>query len=391
MVTQPQDATRWPVVFIALLAGVFAAMQIGKASATLPDLRDTFGLGVADASLYLSMFSVGAAAFGVGFGLLTRRIGARTIGVIGLSLVGLGSLSGSFAETWTMLLVARLVEAAGLPFVVSAMPALIQDHSKGRDRVVSMGLWSAWLPLGIALTMMIFLLAFDASDWRGLFRVCGALPLVVAAVLFVLVPPQCGVLAETPQARWTDLRPTKATLAVAMLFALLSASYLTVQGFLPSIAIDALSMSDGNGIRLGAFTALLVIAGNLAAMLLMARGVTAVRLCTAAFLAMGVFGFFLLTETFSPVGRVWAGCLFTACAGVPPGVIWSLVPRLSEGSGAALTSSILYQFAGAGQLLGPIMAGFAVQAMGGWWGAAIVTTFCSVAALGILWRVQIPE
>jgi len=220
------------------------------------------------------------------------------------------------------------------------------------------------------------------GGWRALFWICGALPLLALAALAGLVARRrdpAAVPGPAPVIR----RPDGATLLFGGLFGLFSASYLTVQGFLPSVAVEALAMSIAEGTRLAGLAALLVIPGNLIASALLSRGASARLLLAAGFLAMGLSGAAFLTDVLPPVARIVAGCVFTACAGVPPGVIWGLIPQIAarSGAGPAMTSGVIYQCAGMGQLLGPVLAGAAVQATGSWSGGALVILAASGLAL----------
>jgi MFS family permease len=169
-------------------------------------------------------------------------------------------------------------------------------------------------------------------------------------------------------------------------FALFSASYLTVQGFLPSVAVETLSMSIATATLLGGASALLVIPGNLVGSFLLSRGVSARLLLRFGFVVMGASGAAFLSDLFAPSVRIAAGCIFTAVAGVVPGVIWALIPQLTAQSrrGSSLTAGVVYQYAGAGQLLGPVLAGLAVQLSGGWSGSAFVVLAASGIAMLII-------
>ena len=387
----------WPVVTAAFLAGVAAALQIGKASAALPMLRAEFGVGVAEASWYLSLFSLGAAVFGSVLGILTFKVGALRAGSTGLMLIAAGTLLAPHADTWTWFMALRLLEALGLPLVVTAMPAIIQSHSFGQRRVQAMGLWSAWLPLGVALAMGVSVMTLGTSGWRGLFVICGAAPLLALVALVRLVLTHATAEAD-PDVHVSPpvIRvPNAPTLIYGGIFALFSASYLTVQGFLPSVAVEALSMSIVDGTKLAGAAALLVIPGNLVGSYFLSRGGDARRLLSIGFMAMGVSGAVFLTDLLPPGARIVGGCLFTASAGVPPGVIWGLIPQLAaqSGAGSAMTSGVIYQCAGLGQLIGPVLAGLAVQMKGGWSGSAtvVLATSCLVLIVLLHPHAQIPR
>ena len=220
-----EDSADWPVIGAALLAGIAAALQIGKASAALPLLRAEFAVGIAQASWYLSLFSLGAALFGSVLGILTFLIGALRAGAAGLVLLSIGSLVGPLADSWSLFVGARLIEALGLPLVIAAMPTIIQERSAGSRRVLAMGLWSTWLPLGVAAAMAISTLGLDRFGWRGLFVVCGLVPLLALGALIVIVARRPLAKVATKQGLSISM-PDAPTLVHAGLFALFGASYL---------------------------------------------------------------------------------------------------------------------------------------------------------------------
>lgn len=382
-----ENTADWRVISAAILAGVVTAMQIGKASAALPALRQAFGVGLADASLYFSLFSLGAAHLSTAVGVFVMRIQPLRAGLMGLLLIGCGSLAGSVAQTWVGVLGARMIEALGLPLVVCAMPALIQSCSTGRRRVLAMGFWAAWLPLGLALAMVLPVQWETTDAWRQLFMVCGVLPLASAAYLLLLAR-RVGTHTGRDVPQPTRGRPDQATLAAAALFALFQACYLTVQGFFPTVALEAWALDMTQAARLGGLSALLVIVGNVTASFLLSGQVSAVKLLAFAFTGMAICAAVFFSEPLPLFMRLAAVLAFITLAGVPPAVIWGLVPQLAarSGAGAAITSGAVYQGAGAGQLIGPLVAGSAVDAMGNWSGGAIVTTVCAVIAVVITQR-----
>lgn len=382
-----ENGADWLVICAAILAGVVTSMQIGKASAALPALRQAFGVGLADAALYFSLFSLGAALLSMAVGMIVLRIRPLRAGLAGLVLIGCGSLAGSLAQGWSGLLGARIVEALGLPLVVCAMPALIQSCSAGRRRVLAMGLWAAWLPLGLALAMVIPVSWETPEAWRRLFTICGVLPLVSAAYL-LLISPRVRAHTSREAGQAVTGSPDKATLAAATLFALFQGTYLSVQGFFPTIALEAWSLDMSQAARLGGGAALFVIVGNVVASFLLSGQVSAAKLLIFAFAGMAVCAIAFFFELLPLGARLTAVLVFITLAGVPPAVLWGLVPQLAarSGAGAAMTAGAIYQGAGAGQLLGPLAAGTAVDAMGDWSGGALVTTACTVLAIAITLR-----
>lgn len=383
--TQPQP-TRWLVVLAALGGGVAAAAQVGKASAAMPLLRAEFGVSLTAVSFYLAVFSLGAALLGLTVGLAAQRFGPLRAGIAGLAVMSVASLAGAVAPGWQFLLAARLAEAVGLPLVVASMPALIQSACSPARRIVGLGIWAAWLPLGVALAMFLSVFLGESLGWRALYVGTGLLPLGAIAALLASRP---GLVAPAAMASAASLhapplrRLPAPLLNMAAIFSLFSAIYLTLTGFLPSVAEADLGLSLDNAAILGGSVSLLVMLGNLLATILLVRGVSSSLLLVLAFVGIGVSATVFLIDGLPVWLRVVAGVFFNLAAGVAPGVVWSFVPVLSHRLrvGASLVSGVFYQAAGMGQLVGPILGGLAIDAAGSWAACLAVILPCSLLAV----------
>lgn len=363
-------------------------MQIGKASAVAPVLGAEFGRGLGDVSVYIALFSLGAALLGLPLALVAQRFGALRAGVAGLLLIALASLAGAAAQSWDALLIFRLMEAIGLPLVVATMPGLMQAAAGPERRHLIGGLWATWLPLGVALALLLSVpLLGTQGGWRALFLWSGIVPLAAVAGLLVFRPaalPARGG-SEAP-------RHSGGLIVMALAFLLFSVLNMILTGFLPLVAESELRLGLSHSALYGASAASLIILGNILATWLMARGWAPYLLLMGSFIGMGLCAaMFLLDAPPVPV-RIFGGIGFQLCAGVAPGVIWAQVPRLMQVSGrsAPFVSGAYYQAAGLGQFAGPILAAAVVQATGNWGSALAVIG--PVAALGMacavlaMWR-----
>lgn len=372
---------RLPVVLAALAGGVAAAMQIGKASAAMPLLLAEFDVSLTAVSSYLSVASLGAALLGLTIGLAAQRFGPLRTGVAGLAILSLASLVGAAATTWPVLFAARIVEAAGTPLVVASMPALVQSACGPARRLVGLGIWAAWLPLGIVLAMFLTVALGDRLGWRALYLGAGILPLLAIAALLLSRPDESRATAAVAATGIRRMPP--ALLAMAAIFTLFSAIYMTLTGFLPSIAKTGLGFSLDNAALLAGGMALLIVVGNLLATVLLVRGIPAQLVLALAFATMGVSAGLFLFDGLPVLQRILAGVVFNVAAGVAPGVIWTYVPLLSQrlGLGAALISGVFYQASGVGQFAGPLLGGLAVDVAGNWLACLAVMLPCALAAI----------
>ncbi|MBC7471125.1 MAG: MFS transporter, partial [Ramlibacter sp.] len=107
--------------WLVILAGVCAALHVGKLPAALPALRDALGVTLLQAGFLLSLVQLAGMALGVAVGLLADGMGLRRTMITGLTLLAGASALGVWADQASQLLLLRGVE--GLGFLLATMPA----------------------------------------------------------------------------------------------------------------------------------------------------------------------------------------------------------------------------------------------------------------------------
>lgn len=362
--------TSWGLVYAAAAAGVSVALQIGKAAATLPLIRAEFSSNLTVLSVYVALISIVGALGGVFFGTISQRLGPLRTGVIGLLLVAAGSSAGAVAPSLYVLLATRLFEAFGFALVVTSMPALVQFATAPRDKSVGLAIWATWMPTGILVMMAIGYFGLADLGWRGVFWICAALPAVIALVLiFFSVKGKAPVVASGGFRIRQALSPQ--ALLMAAIFIAFSAGNLIIMAFLPTIMVDGFAMSAPNAALVGFFTAAALLPTNILSGWLLKYGFSGRMLFLVSFGGMIVMAPILLDPEFGVVICIAAAGIFSLCSGVPPAIIWASIPVLAKRpSDASVLSGFFFQGAGIGQVLGPVLAGWAVDAGSGWSNAA---------------------
>jgi MFS family permease len=156
---------RGPLAAI-LAAAVIVSLNVGKLPPALPMLREEFGLDLVAASLLVSFFQLAGMLLGLFGGMLADRFGPRRVMRAGLVLAAAGAALGALATGPAMLLASRAVESGGFILAVLPGPALLARHMPAARLRGVMGLWSAYMPLGMALALALSPLAYHAVGWR---------------------------------------------------------------------------------------------------------------------------------------------------------------------------------------------------------------------------------
>ena len=376
--------THWPRVWIAFLAGCIGAFQIGKTFAALSLIIDELGLSLVQAGLVLSLFSLIAAFAGAGFGLLSDRVGHLYMALTGLLVSAGGAFLGATASGIEMLLLSRMIEGLGFILAVVALPSLISRSTTDRSRPLAMGLWGAFMPAGIGLSMLVTPPLLELHGWRGLWNDVGFIMLLWCAVLFIAfrsAASKPGIHLSTTDFIANVLR--LGPLLVVAGFVCYSSLYQSLTAFLPTILVTDYSVPLAQAAQFGALVVVGNVIGNVSAGWLIGRGFAPWKLLTVSFIAMGLCAILVFATTSDPLLKTIAGFLFSAFGGLFPGTAFVLAARYSiHPSHMALMAGLMLQGAGIGQTIGPMMVSSAVEFSGSWNSANLLVV--SFAAIGLV-------
>jgi MFS transporter, AAHS family, 4-hydroxybenzoate transporter len=159
----------------------------------------------ADFGYVLTAGMVGMMVGGAIGGYLGDKIGRRNALLGSVITFGILTIGVAFATDVTTLIVLRFLAGLGLGGAMPTATAISSEYVPRRKRPVAVTLTVICVPLGGAFAGWIGGYILPRYGWRVLFGVGGALPLVLAAFLFKVLPESPRYLASL-QARWGELR-----------------------------------------------------------------------------------------------------------------------------------------------------------------------------------------
>lgn len=375
--------------WVVVLAGVAAAIHIGKLPPALPAVRADLGLTLVEAGFLLSLVQLAGLALGLVVGLAADSLGLKRTMVAGLLLVGLASVAGGWATGAASLLALRALE--GLGFLAASMPApgLIRRLVPA-DRLSGMlGVWGAYMPFATALALLGGPAWIAWAGWHAWWWLLGAFSLVLAAGLAVAAPADPARQHPAKSDRADRLRQTlraPGPWLVALAFGVYSAQWLAVIGFLPSIYL-ASGFPPAWSAVCTALAAAVNMVGNLASGRLLQRGAPSHGLLAIGDLTMGLggvlaFSGLLGAGPLGALGRYVAVLLFSAVGGMIPGTLFSLAVRLAPGERTVSTTvGWMQQWSAFGQFAGPPLVAWVAMRAGGWQWSWLVTGSCAVCGI----------
>jgi MFS family permease len=394
----PSERLARPVepALVVILAGVAAALHVGKLPPAIPALQQALGLSLLQAAFLLSMVQGAGMCAGVAFGALADALGLKRSMLIGLALLAMASLLGGLSQHAALLLALRAVEGFGFLLVVLPAPGLVRRWVAPERISLMLGVWGAYMPLATASALLMGPLWIQAFGWRSWWWLMAALSAAAALWLARAVPdsaaptlgaPAVSAAAPTAQPAWrTRLAHTLSTRGpwlIAVSFAVYSSQWLAVIGFLPSIYTQA----GISGVATGLLTALAAavnMVGNIASGRLLHRGHQPTTLLSVGFVVMFCAAAlaFAGVEGAHAVLRYLAVLAFSLVGGVIPGTLFALAVRVAPGEHTLSTTvGWMQQWSALGQFTGPPLVAWVAGLAGGWHFTWVVTGACSVVGL----------
>ncbi len=366
------ERTRWKAAGVAVLLGVVAALSIGKLPPALPALRAEFGLSLAESGRLVSVFNTLGMVASIFMGLLTPRIGAWRLCMLGLGLLTGGGLLGAAATGQGLLLTARFAEGTGFLAVVVAAPALLSLATAPADRARAFSLWGSYMPTGTALGMLLAPLLMAASGWRVLWLAVAVCTLLAAALLHArradYGTPVNGPAPDVSPSWRAAAGPLKAAgpWCIALCFACYVFNYYAIMVWLPTFMVGERQISLSTASLLTALVVAANIPGNWLAGALLQRGVSrGAHVCAA-----GVCTLLTCSAIFAPAlpdGLRYVACvLFSFSVGVLPGAVMSASQTHARTPAQVATvQGMIMQGSNLGQFVSPLLvAAVVVQAAG---------------------------
>ena len=376
---------------VVVLAGISAALHVGKLPPALPVLREALQISLVQAGFLLSLVQLAGMLLGVAMGAAADGLGPRRTMLLGLAILSAASFAGGMVSTAEAMLALRGLE--GLGFLLAALPApgLIRRLVEPARLNAMLGLWGAYMPFGTAAALLAGPAVIAASGWPGWWWLLAFLSLLLALLLWWAVPPAADRRSGgAPGAGARVLRTLRARgpWLASLAFATYSAQWLAVIGFLPTIYVQA-GLPAAYVAFATAFAAAVNMVGNIASGRLLQRGWRAslllqcgyVAMAAGAILAFGRWG----GEGVAAAMLRYAGVLlFSAVGGLIPGTLFSLAVRVApDESTVSTTVGWMQQWSAFGQFVGPPLAAWAAAQAGGWHATWWVTGGFALAGMGV--------
>ncbi|MGL4243435.1 MAG: multidrug effflux MFS transporter [Beijerinckiaceae bacterium] len=247
MSASPPDQLLKRLLPTLIVISMIGPLALNILQPSLPGLATALDASRQEVQLTLSLFLAAQAVSQLFIGGLADRFGRRPVLLAALGLYVAASIAATFATSVLLLVLARIVQAAGSTAGITISRTVVRDLSP-RETAASM---IGYVTMGMVVAPLVApaLGGFldDTFGWRAIFLVCAALG-VVATVASAWQMPETRPAAISGQttaemlARSRELIRSRRFMGYAMGASFTSAVFFTFLGGAPYLVIEAMGL-----------------------------------------------------------------------------------------------------------------------------------------------------
>lgn len=133
---------------ILLFVGVAITVVQYKVPPILEPIMAQFQIGLDTGSWLMSIFTAVGIVLSLPTGTLTKKLGPKTVLLLGCAIIVIGSVMGAFAGSALLLIVSRGVEGIAFVFITVAGPLAVEKYVAPEHQGTANGIWALWICFG---------------------------------------------------------------------------------------------------------------------------------------------------------------------------------------------------------------------------------------------------
>ncbi|HBM80679.1 MAG TPA: hypothetical protein DD426_07570 [Clostridiaceae bacterium] len=173
------------VLIILLLTAVAAPLNLNKVSPIAPELMQYFKIGETQLGMLISVFSLTGIILALPGGLLIHKFGPWKCILVSLLSLLIGSIIGTYSDSFALLLISRIIEGMGMALIAVAGPSIISTTVNPGRRGIAMGLICMGQNIGFVVGPTLFGAIVQEYSWNAAFFF--TVPVAVTGGLFMLL------------------------------------------------------------------------------------------------------------------------------------------------------------------------------------------------------------
>lgn len=379
----------WVILFVVFLASVAAPLNMAKVPPLMPVLREAFSLSLSQAGALMSVFAITGLILALPTGFIMQRLGPKATGSIALVCLVAGASLGALSPTAGLLLTSRVIEGLGMGLISVVAPAIIAMWFPREKQGAPMGLWATWVPVGNVLMYNLSPLIATRFGWQAVWWSAAGFALVALLLFLWLMrlPNQSELPPRSAHAEGEPISFGKALSnrniwLLALSFGAFNLVFLSIGTFFPTFLSEVRGYPLGQASFIASLSTMVVLvsaplSGWISDLVGSRKWMIIVPTTIIAFMLIWQFK---VEGTALYVFMIGMGLVI----GAVPTATFSAVPEVMDRPElAGIGMSVLAVGQNLGMVVGPIVFGQLVEAMGwvsaGYW----LIPFCGLALVSI--------
>jgi len=346
---------RWLALTVLTISRVSLGFQFQSLASVAPLIRQDMGVSYADIGVLIGLYMSPGIVVALPGGMIGGRLGDKRMVCVGLILMVAGAALMGVAESYSMLVIGRLVSGIGGVLLNVLMSKMITDWFADREIVLAMAIFMNSFPIGMGLALLGLGPLAESHGAAAAMHTTAAVAL--ASLLLVLRVyrrhPNDGITGAADRA-WMRM-PWRELVLVCIagaIWGLFNGAHSIVAGFAPILLTHMGLNAAAAGFFVGVSTWLVVLSGQVG-------GIIAHRWAHERALLGGsvlVWGLcLLLLPAGSPEPLLIAAGL---AQGLPVGIILTLPAMALRPESRALGMGIFFTWLYVGQAGLPALSGW---------------------------------
>jgi AAHS family 4-hydroxybenzoate transporter-like MFS transporter len=182
------------VVLLMFLAVVAEGLDISIASFVYPEIVRDWGTSLGAITTTVTTGVLAMALGGAVSGPVADRHGRTGVGIVGIVVFGLSTVSMAFTTSIGSFATFRTVACLGLGATMPVLMSVVADAVPERRRAQMVSLSFCGVAVGTILGGFLASAVIPACGWPALLFACGLAPIVLVPLIALLVPESPGLL-----------------------------------------------------------------------------------------------------------------------------------------------------------------------------------------------------
>ena len=355
--------SRWKALFFIYLMMLVFAFTFQSIPPVLGFLTESLGITHAQAGALMSLFALPGILISIPGGVLADVYGPKRVGVIALSLAVVGTLLVGLGNSFSLILVGRLISGIGAMTIAVVAPQTLSRWFVDGHLGKAMGIFNTAMPLGTIFSLNIFGRLGAAGGWRAPILLTAAYSFFVLLMFWFKYPSLPGEQQEKakPEFNAGMLVSGKMSIwliaVIWMMYNAAAISYLTFGG--------DYYLTVGYGVSYAGFLTSLLMVGSLLFSPLV--GSLTDRFGREEYFIIGgslMLALLLFLVPRAGLNPLLLGGMIGLFAASVPAPVFALVPKRMPMSQVGLGYGILSTCLNIGVLVGPLLIGLSYDRVG---------------------------